>query len=79
MAHREFRDARGKRWEVWDVFPSQTISGQDPGTLLNEDAARGWLAFRSGQERRRFFGPPPDWDSLSDEQLALLCHHATAF
>ena len=77
MAMREFQGPHGKRWRVWDVFPTVTISGRDAAALLNEDAAEGWLAFQSGQEKRRFYRPPPEWESLTDEQLAFLCTHAT--
>jgi len=78
MAMREFRDATGKRWQVWDVFPTVSISGAGSAAHLNEDAAEGWLAFQSGNEKRRFFRPPGDWETFTDEQLAILCKHATA-
>jgi hypothetical protein len=74
MAHREFRDAQGTRWEVWDVFPTTSISGGV--SSLSEDAAEGWLAFQCAREKRRFHRPPPGWDTLTDAQLAFLCAHA---
>ena len=77
MAMREFKEPSGKRWTVWNVFPTVAVSGQDAAALLNEDAAEGWLAFQSGREKRRFFRPPSDWESFTDEQLAFLCQHAT--
>ena len=77
MAHREFTDADGLLWSVWNVQPSiRTDGGSLPGTLLSEEAAGGWLAFQCPGHRRRFYMPPSDWDSLSDAQLAKLCHHA---
>ena len=77
MAHREFTDREGQRWEVWEVQPSISTDGVSaPGLLLGEDAARGWLAFQSARERRRFYMPPEGWESFSEEQLSILCHHA---
>ncbi|HEX8390951.1 MAG TPA: hypothetical protein VF665_01235 [Longimicrobium sp.] len=77
MAMREFSDARGVQWQVWDVQPTLRVAGgEQPGSLLHEDAAEGWLTFQSASERRRFYQRPPDWESLSDEQLARLCNHA---
>ncbi len=77
MAMREFSDERGVRWQVWDVEPTLRVAGGDrAGSLLHEDAVDGWLTFQSASERRRFYQRPPDWDTLTDEQLALLCKHA---
>ena len=44
MAHRTFKDSGGRDWEVWDVVPSQWV-----GPTLDG----GWLAFQSGEDRRR--------------------------
>ena len=77
MAHRSFVDASGIGWEVWDVRPSVSVDGVSaPGSLLSEDAAEGWLAFRAPHERRRFYRPPEGWEDFTDEQLAILLHHA---
>jgi hypothetical protein len=77
MAHREFTDSAGRRWEAWDVKPSISVDGVSaPGKLLGEDAGQGWLAFQSGKERRRFYMPPDDWETFTDAQLSLLLHHA---
>lgn len=76
MAHRDFRDPDGRRWEVWDVYPTTGISGHAPNMLLSEDTAEGWLTFQSGREKRRFYRPPPDWETMTDAQLAILCKHA---
>jgi len=74
MAHREFTDPQGGRWEVWDVYPTVPISGR--AHTLSEDAAEGWLAFQSAREKRRFYRPPPGWAEMTDEQLVFLCRHA---
>ncbi|HLM68998.1 MAG TPA: hypothetical protein VK358_15775 [Longimicrobium sp.] len=77
MAHREFTDADGVLWAVWDVQPSISTDGVSaPGILLGEDAVQGWLAFQSPTERRRFYMPPPGWETFTDAQLIKLCHHA---
>ena len=55
LAHRVSSDAAGRRCHVWEVYPSISVDGTSPpGSLLNEDAAHGWLAFQSGNLRRRF-------------------------
>jgi hypothetical protein len=77
MAHREFTDGDGQRWEVWEVRPSISMDGVSaPGVLLGEDAMNGWLAFQCPRERRRFYMPPEGWEHFTDEQLARLCRHA---
>jgi hypothetical protein len=77
MAHREFTDREGLRWEVWEVQPSISTDGVSaPGLLLGEDAARGWLAFQCPGQRRRFYMPPDGWESFTDTQLSILLHHA---
>jgi hypothetical protein len=77
MAHREFTDADGLHWAVWDVQPSISTDGVSaPGMLLGEDASQGWLAFQCAGERRRFYMPPAGWETFTDAQLAKLCHHA---
>lgn len=74
---RTFKDAEGVEWTVWLVTPSVSIDGvSPPGAHLPEESADGWLAFESVRGRRRFYQYPRAWDTLSDEQLALLCAHA---
>lgn len=71
MAHREFTDALRRVWGVWAVYPTEEVSGA-MGASLSEQASNGWLAFQSGAEKRRFYGPPPGWEEMSEEQLAEL-------
>ena len=73
MAIREVRDADGREWMVWAVYPTPTISGR---ILPNQRAAIGWLAFECGDERRRLYDHPDDWEERSDEQLISLCESA---
>ena len=42
MAHRAFKDAEGRDWEVWDVVPSKWV-----GPTLDG----GWLALQSAVGR----------------------------
>lgn len=74
---REFTDARGSAWHVWEVPPEQLAARSRPGTYAGEFEG-GWLAFEcaSGGERRRLPGYPRDWRELSDEQLDALCRDA---
>jgi hypothetical protein len=69
MPMREYIDPTGRNWHVWAVYPTETISGR---TVRDVRAAGGWLAFQSGDERRRFYPPPPDWESLSEERIEAL-------
>lgn len=71
MAHREFTDALRRVWGVWAVYPTEEVSGA-MGASLSEQASNGWLAFQSGAEKRRYYGPPPDWEEMSEDQLAEL-------
>lgn len=74
---RTFRDADGIVWTVWLVLPSVSIDGvSPPGAHLSEDSAGGWLAFESARGRRRFYQHPEDWETMTDQQLAVLCAHA---
>jgi hypothetical protein len=74
---REFADARGSQWHVWEVPAEQLASRARPGTYAGEFEA-GWLAFEcaDGGQRRRLPGYPRDWRSLSDAELDALCRQA---
>lgn len=41
-----------------------------PRAITRADLVHGWLAFRSAHERRRRAPIPPDWESMSDEELS---------
>ena len=71
MALREFVDASGVSWRVWDTSP-----GRMDG--LAHEYQRGWLTFDDGIERRRLAPIPADWGSFSDERLLLLLRLAEA-
>ncbi|HEY2377368.1 MAG TPA: hypothetical protein VGH98_15430 [Gemmatimonadaceae bacterium] len=76
MALREFVDARGRRWTVWDVFPTLAErrvqnAGPPPGlrerrryvesrTRVSTRMANGWLAFEAQDGERRRLAPVPE-------------------
>jgi hypothetical protein len=64
MAMREFVDAAGTRWLVWDTVPARAAG-------LGEFAG-GWLTFDDGAERRRLAPVPDGWAAFPDARLALL-------
>jgi hypothetical protein len=73
MPMREYIDPTGRKWNVWAVYPTETISGR---IVRDVRAAGGWLAFQSGGERRRFYPPPHDWEALSEERIEALWRNA---
>lgn len=73
MAHREFIDSAGRIWEAWDVSPSiNPRTGTTRAPSLSPSLQLGWIAFRSGSERRRLAPTIPHWESLPDERLGGL-------
>lgn len=69
MAFREFEDARGAWWRVWDTVPTPM-----PGL---GDLRNGWLTFDNGMERRRLAPVPDHWDDLPADRLLLLLQMAS--
>jgi hypothetical protein len=69
MAYREFEDANGVRWEVWDVLPHQIAPTLTGRLRLPPELLGGWLAFYSAKEARRLAPIPATWPILSDEDL----------
>jgi hypothetical protein len=64
MALREFVDAEGRQWRVWETVPARGLGLGEFG--------KGWLTFDDGVERRRLAPVPGNWPRLTDERLALL-------
>jgi hypothetical protein len=76
MPIREFTDERGRRWTVWDVYPTRAErrfrnAGPPPGVRerrryvearvqIGKDMTRGWLAFESRDGERRRLIPIPE-------------------
>lgn len=76
MATRGFTDRAGVDWLVWHVTPGQHTRRSGGVTALPEELAAGWLCMESLTEKRRFYPVPPDWETLADDKLAILCHAA---
>jgi hypothetical protein len=78
MAHREFIDDTGVRWETWEVHPSLAGDERDElhRPLLAPHLEGGWLAFRSESERRRIVPVPDGWAAGSDDALRALLKQA---
>ena len=89
MAHRQFIDADGSVWSVWDVQPAaveRSFEQVQPNTQparrntpwpLTQELARGWLCFESGEKKRRLAPIPSGWEAMSTEALQDLCTLAT--
>ena len=76
---RQFRDASGVRWDVWDVHPKDATPGSydrrsadRPEAMLDPLLEDGWLCFQTGVERRRFAPIPPNWFDLPDAVLRVM-------
>jgi hypothetical protein len=65
---REFIDAAGARWKVWNTVPT---TGGVAGSMR-----LGWLTFESDRDRRRLAPIPTDWEEASVAQLRSLCSRA---
>jgi hypothetical protein len=92
MSHRSFHDEVGRTWEVWEVVPTAverrvmkpvsrppTIERRkvrEARVLVPEKLQRGWLAFQSGNERRRLAPIPTEWDEMTTAELVELLHQA---
>src|SRR5262245_58234593 len=85
MPKRQFHDATGASWDVWDVRPSDaarsTYDRRAGARAAASAPARpsvdpllenGWLCFQAGFERRRFAPIPPDWSELPDGVLRVM-------
>ena len=92
MAHRSFRDDKGRQWEVWDVVPTaverrmarttprppavERRKVQETRVVVPERLQRGWLAFQSGKDRRRLAPIPRDWCDMTVSELLDLLQQA---
>ena len=74
---RDFIDANGCLWHVWEVPAEQLSARARPGTYAG-DFEGGWLAFESGDgtERRRLPGYPREWRDFTNERIEALCREA---
>jgi hypothetical protein len=71
MASREFEDAAGMAWRVWNTVPVS-------GAVINPGFEKGWLTFESEMGSLRRLAPvPAGWEELSTERLELLLRNST--
>jgi hypothetical protein len=71
MASREFKDANGVSWHVWNTTPVS-------GAVINPGFDKGWLTFESADGALRRLAPIPiDWETVPSERLDLFCRSAT--
>lgn len=73
MPARTFEDSTGAVWEVFEVHRSLTHPGSVSGGL-----EQGWLAFMSGERKRRLAPFPREWETAPDPELERLCSAARA-
>jgi len=82
MAHRQFTDARGVVWDVYDVvsLPGFGRPGEPQLAPHSEvfRAARSWLVFESADEKRRYPAIPDNWEHAPPAELERLLAEATA-
>lgn len=71
MAARTFTDSAGLTWDVFEVHRAS----QKPGAV-SPGLEQGWLAFASGENKRRLAPFPSTWESASDAELEALCQSA---
>lgn len=71
MASKDFTDAAGMGWRVWNTVP---ISG----AVINPGFEKGWLTFESdGGSLRRLAPIPTGWYELAPDRLIDLLRNAS--
>jgi hypothetical protein len=73
VAARTFEDSSGAVWEVFEVHRSSSKAG-----AVSTGLEQGWLAFVSGQTKRRLAPYPPSWETAAVPELERLCALARA-
>ena len=80
MARRQFTDANGVQWDVYDVvaLPGFGRPGEPQLAPHSEvfRAARAWLVFENATEKRRLASLPGNWEDASPEELRRLLDQA---
>lgn len=71
MAARTFTDSAGLTWDVFEVHRASKKPGAVSAGLEN-----GWLAFASGEHKRRLTPFPEKWEGMNDAELEALCKSA---
>ena len=71
MPSRDFEDAEGVVWRVWNTVPVS-------GAVINPGFEKGWLTFESEMGSLRRLAPVPrGWEELPQERLELLLRNST--
>lgn len=78
MPVREFRDAAGREWRVWDVKPDAISPLTSAEDYLAGCFRGGWLVFETldGAWKRRLCPLPYAWDQREDADLVALLDRA---
>lgn len=78
MPVREFADAGGRQWRVWEVRPDSIEAPTREEVYLARIFETGWLVFETvdADEKRRLTPIPPEWSGLPDGQLDTLRRRA---
>jgi hypothetical protein len=71
MAARTFTDSAGLTWDVFEVRRASQKAG-----AVSAGLEHGWLAFASGEHKRRLAPFPTDWATSSAAELEALCESA---
>ena len=71
MAARTFTDSAGLTWEVFEVHRASKKAG-----AVSPGLEQGWLAFASGENKRRLAPIPAGWEASTDAELEALCESA---
>lgn len=68
MALREFRDAHGVDWQMWDIV-AEEMHPLTAREMFIGDYQEGWLVMESAAERRRIAPIPVGWAEWPDAAL----------
>lgn len=71
MTAKTFTDSSGAAWEVFEVHRASQSTGAVSAGLEN-----GWLAFVSGETKRRLAPYPAEWGRATADELERLCASA---
>ena len=69
MGQHRFKDEDGRVWSAWDVHMGEKAA-------LFPQLRGGWVAFESGDEKRRLAPIPSDFEKATDSMLRRWCHEA---
>lgn len=70
MPSKDFTDASGMTWRVWNTVPVS-------GAVINPGFEKGWLTFESDAGALRRLAPiPPEWEQLPASRLVELLDKA---